>query len=107
MQVVIDSADTPAAGGSSRPPERKEVETPYPTRSGKGALRRAATDPDLPGDENFRAAPGEVVVGGMLANVIPRSTPEQQAIHHNQLRYAELQKLRNGQPNLYRETRYR
>lgn len=64
-------------------------------------------DPDLPGDENFRPASGEVVAGGMIANVIPKSIAEQQAIHHNRLRYAELQKLRMGQSNRYNESSYR
>lgn len=64
-------------------------------------------DLNLPGDENFRPASGEVVVGGMIANVIPKSIEEQQAIHHNRLRYAELQKLRTGRPNLYNESSYR
>lgn len=67
----------------------------------------SADDPDLPGDEGFRPASGVVVIGGLLANVIPKSTEEQRAIHHNQMRYAELQKLRIGQPNRYMETRYR
>lgn len=64
-------------------------------------------DPDLPGDENFRPAPNTVEVNGRIAWVIPKSIAEQQSIHHNQLRYAELQKLRMGQPNQYKETRYR
>lgn len=65
------------------------------------------SDPDLPGDERFIAAPSVLEVSGMLASVIPKSIEEQRAIHHNQLRYAELQKLRMGQPNRYNETRYR
>lgn len=64
-------------------------------------------DPDLPGDENFTPASGVVDVSGILANVIPKPLSEQSAIHHNQLRYVELQKLRMGQPNRYEETRYR
>ncbi|MFF7293200.1 hypothetical protein ACFY9N_11780 [Microbacterium sp. NPDC008134] len=65
------------------------------------------TDPDLPGDERFTPAPSSVVVAGAHVNVIPKSIDEQRAIHHNQLRYAELQRLRLGQPNRYEETRYR
>lgn len=61
---------------------------------------------DLPGDENFCPASSEVVIDGMIANVIPKSIGEQRAAHHNQLRYAELQKLRMGQPNLYNESSY-
>lgn len=63
--------------------------------------------PDLPGDQRFTPAAGTVEVSGMLANVIPKPLEEQSAIHHNQARYAELQKLRMGQPNRYEETRYR
>lgn len=70
-------------------------------------MSEVTKDPDLPGEESFRPAAEAVVIGGMVANVIPKSIAEQQAIHHNQLRYAELQKLRMGMPNLYRETRYR
>ena len=73
----------------------------------------SADDPDLPGERaSFTPAP-EVIVEtqpdgrSALVNVIPKSMAEQQAIHHNQLRYAELQNLRQGQPNLYNETRYR
>lgn len=65
-------------------------------------------DPDLPGDASFTPAP-EVVTdaAGRLVSVMPVSLTEQRAIHHNQLRYAELGKLRSGQPNLYNETSYR
>ncbi|WP_136032484.1 hypothetical protein [Microbacterium sp. PF5] len=66
-----------------------------------------SADPDLPADARFVPAPTVVEVGGMLANVIPKPLDEQRAIHHNQARYAELQKLRLGQPNRYEETRYR
>lgn len=64
-------------------------------------------NPDLPGDANFTPAPQVVEVAGVRVNVIPEAMDEQRAIHHNQLRYAELQKLRMGQPNRYNETRYR
>lgn len=67
----------------------------------------SAADPDLPGDERFASAPGVVEVSGALVNVIPKTIEEQRAIHHNQLRYAELQKLRMGQPHRYEESRYR
>lgn len=63
--------------------------------------------PDLSGDERFTPVPEVIEVSGMLANVIPKPVAEQRAIHHNQLRYAELQKLRMGQPNRYEESRYR
>lgn len=68
-------------------------------------------DPDLPGErETFRAAGGEVVdYSGprpRRALVIPISIEEQRIVHHNQLRYGELEKLRAGQPNHYLETRY-
>lgn len=74
-------------------------------------------DPDLPGDERFRPVSSEGVVrvpnptGGpdILArvNLQPVSIEEQQAIHHNQLRYAQLNELRMGKPNLYLQSRYR
>lgn len=76
-------------------------------------------DADLPGDADFRPTGdmGEVVIplppelggGGVIAqiNLNVVSVAEQAAIHHNQLRYAELQKLRLGQANLYNETSYR
>ena len=70
-------------------------------------------DRDIPGEhESFIPAP-EVIVETQpdgrkaLVNVIPLPIAEQQAIHHNQIRYAELQKLRQGQPNVYNESRYR
>lgn len=66
-----------------------------------------SSDPDLPGDERFVSAPSITEIGGMRVSVIPKPIEEQRAIHHNQLRYAELQKLRMGQPNRYEETRYR
>jgi hypothetical protein len=69
--------------------------------------QHACHDPDLPADVRFVAASPVVEIGGLLANVIPKSIDEQRAIHHNQARYAELQKLRLGQPNRYEETRYR
>ena len=70
-------------------------------------------DPDLPGDNSFTpAAPHvEIVIdtphGQLSAIAMTVSPAEQAAQHHNLLRYAELQKLRRGQPNLYNETRYR
>ena len=64
-------------------------------------------DPDLPGEQTARAAfvvtPGFHPENGMTAKTIA----EQEAILHNQMRYAELEKLRRGQPNVYNETRYR
>lgn len=84
--------------------------------------------PDLPGDENFKPLPPEVEVqlpvrcpdcpergrcrtcGGPRAlNAIAMTIPAaaQAAQHHNALRYAELQKLRMAQANLYHQTRYR
>lgn len=69
-------------------------------------------DRDLPNErETFDPAPTVTIVmttaGPALAHLIPKSIEEQQAIHHNHLRYAELGKLRRGQANLYNETRYR
>ena len=69
--------------------------------------QHACHDPNLSGDERVVPATSVTDVGGRLANVIPKSFDEQRAIHHNQLRYAELQKLRMGQPNRYEESRYR
>ncbi|WP_136057264.1 hypothetical protein [Microbacterium sp. K24] len=66
-----------------------------------------SSNPDLPGDEHFVPVADVVEISGLLVNVIPKSIEEQQAIHHNHLRYAELQKLRRGQPNRYEESRYR
>lgn len=65
------------------------------------------SDVDIPGDEHFTPAPEVIGISGMWVNVIPKSIDEQRAIYHNQLRYAELQKLRRGQPNQYQESRYR
>ncbi|MFF2054127.1 hypothetical protein ACFVU2_21150 [Leifsonia sp. NPDC058194] len=70
------------------------------------------TDPDLPGERaSFVPATGEAIEYSRPrprhVMLIPKSIEEQRNIHHNQLRYAELQKLRAGQPNLYNETRYR
>lgn len=85
-------------------------------------------DPDLPGDDSFAPSGPDVEVvrtepcpncpptgpcatcGGprartAIAMTIPAAA--QAAQHHNALRYAELQKLRLGQANLYRESRYR
>lgn len=72
----------------------------------------AADDPDLPGEhETFRPASGGAIdySGPRPRHVmlIPLSIEEQRIVHHNQLRYGELQKLRAGQPNHYLETRYR
>jgi hypothetical protein len=76
-------------------------------------------DPNLPGDEGFVPSPPivevEVIiphpVNGRLVSISALAmtiSPEAQAAqHHNLLRYSELQKLRLGQPNMYRETRYR
>lgn len=70
-------------------------------------------DPDLPGDAGFVPAPPlvEVIINtpyGMLSAMAMTVSAEEQAIqHHNLLRYAELGKLRRGQPNLYEQTRYR
>jgi len=35
------------------------------------------------------------------------SIEDQEIIDHNRARYAELQKLRRGEPNTYHQTRYR
>lgn len=67
----------------------------------------AGSDPDLPGDARFIPAPSMLEASGLLVSVIAKPLEEQRAIHHNQLRYAELQKLRAGHPNRYEETRYR
>lgn len=66
-------------------------------------------DPDLPGDEAFRATgpSAEVVINGMSSMAMTVSPEEQAAIHHNRLRYAELQKARLGLANRYAESRYR
>ena len=85
-------------------------------------------DPDLPGDENFKALPPVVekvipircadcpttgtcgTCGGPRGAIAMAMTIEpeaQAALHHNQLRYAELAALRLGQPNRYHESRYR
>lgn len=80
-------------------------------------MGRKTDDPDLPGDERFRPVSSGGVVrvpnptGGpdLLArvNLQPVSIDEQRAIHHNQLRYGELNKLRMGQPNQYLQSQYR
>lgn len=70
-------------------------------------------DPDLPGEANFVPAPPlvEVIIdtpfGPASAMAMTISAEEQAIQHHNLLRYAELGKLRRGQPNSYLETRYR
>lgn len=72
-------------------------------------------DPDLPGDEGFRPSSPVVIHHIDLGPGLPPAQamamtigPEAQAaVHHNRLRYAELQLLRMGQPNRYAETRYR
>lgn len=70
-------------------------------------------DPDLPGDAAFVPTPPSVQVavetpdGPKWALKIALPIKEQAAIHHNQLRYAELQKLRAGMANQYEQTRYR
>jgi len=74
-------------------------------------------DPDLPGDESFRPVSNAGVVrvpnptGGpdLLArvNLQPVSIEEQQAIHHNRLRYGQLNELRMGKPNTYLQSSYR
>lgn len=65
-------------------------------------------DADLPGDATFRpVTSGTRVEGGMILNVMPHDPAYQAIVHHNQLRYAELGKLRAGQPNRYNETSYR
>jgi hypothetical protein len=70
---------------------------------------RRNDDPDIPGErESFLPLMGQADYSGSRpAWVIPHSIEYQAIVHHNQLRYAELQKLRAGQPNLYNETRYR
>lgn len=69
-------------------------------------------NPDLPGDENFRAINGgseilDTPFGPAWAITQTISAGAQADLHHNRLRYAELQKLRLGQPNLYEQSRYR
>lgn len=70
-------------------------------------------DRDLPGDRGFRPAPAIVEAtvntptGPAAAMAMTLSPIEQANIHHNQLRYNELAKLRNGQPSLYERTSYR
>lgn len=70
-------------------------------------------DPDLPGDETFRPAPPVVGIvvdtpaGPAIAMGMTISPEAQAAIHHNRLRYAELQKARLGMANEYARTRYR
>lgn len=66
-------------------------------------------DPDLPGDENFRAVREgvEVTPDGRMKMKDAISAEGQAAIHHNRLRYAELQKARLGLANDYGRTRYR
>lgn len=68
--------------------------------------------PDLPGDENFRPTIGGTFILHDLgrpawADADTVSIEEQVAQHHNRLRYYELTKLRRGEVNQYRETRYR
>jgi hypothetical protein len=46
-------------------------------------------------------------VGGRLAWLQPVSIQEQANQHHNLLRYNELQRLRQGMPNRYLESKYR
>lgn len=49
---------------------------------------------------------GEIAVGPLDIGIL--KSPEEIAImEHNQARYAELGKLRRGEPNTYNETRYR
>jgi hypothetical protein len=76
-------------------------------------MAHEANDPDLSGDDAFRPSPPsvEVEVDGlagprlMLAMTLPAEA--QAAIHHNRLRYNELQLLRMGQANDCARTRYR
>lgn len=71
------------------------------------------SDEDLPGDETFTPLPPvvEIVVdlpgGPVSAMGMTISAEAQAAIHHNRLRYAELQKARLGLANDYARTRYR
>lgn len=72
----------------------------------------ANSDPDLPGDETFHPTwSGGAIIhlsgGPAWAMMDAVSAEEQAAQHHNRLRYHELQKLRLGMANRYRETRYR
>lgn len=87
-----------------------------------------SVDPDLPGDETFRALPPvvEKVIPircddcpeqgrcetcggprGAIAIAMTISPEAQAAQHHNRLRYAELQKARLGLSSEYARTRYR
>jgi hypothetical protein len=69
--------------------------------------KKSRADPDLPGDKDFLPAPSVLIENGMVVNVIPLPLADQQAIHHNQLRYAELGRLRSGRANLYEQSSYR
>lgn len=85
-------------------------------------------DPDLPGDEQFSPLPPVVervmvgrcskcpavgrceVCGGphqQIAMTMTLPAEAQANIHHNRLRYAELNKARLGLANEYARTRYR
>lgn len=85
-------------------------------------------DPDLPGDETFVPLPPvvdrEIVVrcaacpadgpcpvcGGPRAAIAMAETISVQSqanLHHNRLRYAELDKARRGEANRYAQSRYR
>lgn len=69
--------------------------------------------PDFKGErESFRRASEteerELPDGQrVILNVVPLSLAEQEAIHHNQIRYSHLQLERLGLPNDYLRTRYR
>jgi hypothetical protein len=70
-------------------------------------------DADLPGDSSFTALPPIVntVVdtpnGPAWAQAMTISATAQAALHHNLLRYDELNAARAGRPNLYSATQYR
>lgn len=72
----------------------------------------ADDDPDLPGDEEPLPATNTVEIiqtpgGPAWAEKVAVSEAEQLIMRHNQLRYAELEKLRRGMQNSYHQTRYR
>lgn len=70
---------------------------------------RDESDPDLIQLDHIELTPNVVVVqtpfGPAWANTIGADAWAD--AQHNKARYAELQKLRNGQANLYHATRYR
>lgn len=70
-------------------------------------------DADLPGDSEFKPVGSAVDVvwmpdgRGLMRTMMALPEEAQAAQHHNELRYAELQKLKRGEANMYYESRYR